>query len=805
MRPSLLHLLLASAAAALVTPAILVKAIPEIDKEFSSLFEETYLFNFGNPTDVEFSADGSLLLVTEKTGQLWVIDRDTSATNDDDDDIEPRLAINLASRMCTNGERGLGGVAIHPQYPTKPYVYMHYNYDKYDDCYNGDNRPGLRRGPVNRLSRFVLDPTKKKVDASSEKVFLETPRQPVHNHNGGDIAFGKDGLLYATLGDGGTRVWKNDEGAYYSQALDKLFGKVVRLTEDGDIPEDNPYTTSQGHSNSVRCGETEGEAPDAFTKCQEIYSNGLRNPFRFAFDPDSDRFYINDVGRSTWEKIVEGRRGGNYGYPTQDGPCVSSKTSQSCKPNEFTLDDIHWYLHDDEDGGCITGGAFLSDNYGWPASFQDSYMYAEYAIGGIHVITRGGKGCSYPTCDPPISDYDTRVLSSNEKIVSMQFGPFKGGYALYYVTKGKDGDRRNTSGLYRIAYTGSANRAPLAVIDADITFGFSPLMVHFDGAGSPDPDGDTLTYAWDLDGDGLTDSTKANPSYEYSVAGTYSVSLSVDDGRGGKNTASVRIQVDNTPPIPIIESPVEGTTFAVGDKFVLLGSAVDGEDGEIPKQSLLWEVRQHHNNHWHPFLDPTAGERIALDGAPEPEDFDASTTSYLEIILTATDSNGLSATTSRVLMPQTVKVSFDTQPIGLRVTAFGDTIYTPATVITWENHQFEVEAAAVTYECGEPFSFVSWSDGGGRIHNYIARSAQGGEHRLVATFTNTPLIGTPDDYSREEQNFPEDQISIKQGFETNDVDAASSSTCVACSDTVISMAALIWLGSLSLMGLVLGL
>lgn len=771
--PPFVPLLILIAAAVLSSSLIgITTAVPEIDREFLSEFEETYLFYFSSPTDVEFSSDGRLLLITDKGGQLWVIENDENTQNDD---IKPKRAIDLASRMCTNGERGLGGVALHPQYPTKPYVYLHYNYNKYDDCYNGDNRQGLGRGPVNRLSRFILDPNTKRVDTSSEKVFLETPRQPVHNHNGGDIAFDKNGLLYATLGDGGTRVWKNDDDVYYSQALDKLFGKIVRLTEDGDIPDDNPFTRSQGHPNSVRCGETEGEAPDAFTKCQEIYATGLRNPFRLAFDPDSSdaaRFYINDVGRSTWEKIVEGKSGGNYGYPTQDGPCdVSSKSHRSCEPNEYTQNAIHWYLHDEEDGGCITGGAFVSEKYGWPDSlFRDTYLYSEYALGGIHVIIKGNKGCSYPTCDPPISDYDTRVLSKNEKIVSMQFGLFKDGlYALYYVTRGRNGDKRNTAGLYRIAFTGAANRSPLAMIDADVTYGFSPLLVHFDGEASPDPDGDALSYLWDFDGDGEVDSSQPNSSYEYTVAGTYSASLTVDDGKGGTSTASIRIEVDNTPPIPVIESPAEGTIFAVGDKYVLLGSAVDVEDGELPKESLVWEVRQHHNNHWHPFLDPTEGERIELDGAPEPEDFDASLTSYLEIILTATDSTGLSATARRVLMPKMVKVTFGTIPIGLRLVAYGDIIYTPATVITWENHEFEVEAHAVTYECGEPFSFISWSDGGDRIHNFVATSSSSSSeepHKLVATFkSERPYIVGSAGHST-----PEEQLSMKQGTETSNLE-----------------------------------
>lgn len=756
-----------------------------VDEEFASLgFEESFLWNFQNPTDVQVAPndDGNtMLLVAEKTGQLWVVENVSSSS----DPIQTTLVIDLAPRMCVNGERGLGGVAFHPSYPTLPYIYMHYNYDKYNDCYNGENKRGLNRGPVNRLSRFVLDPKTKQVIESSEKVFLDTPRQPVHNHNGGSLAFGKDGLLYASLGDGGTRVWKNDLGVFYSQATSNLFGTIVRLTDEGEIPEENPFTPSQGHLDSIRCGDIEGEAPDAETKCQEIFAYGLRNPFRLAFDPDSAavRFYINDVGRTRWEKVVEGRIGGNYGYPMQDGPCIYNRNAApDCRPNNYTQDAVYWYPHDEENGGCITGGAFVSKDSGWPDIFRNAYIFAEYAVSGIHVMTKGSNGCD--ECNPPVPHYDTKVLSSNEKAVSMAFGPpvADGRSALYYVTRGKDGDRRNTAGLYRVAFTGTANRSPTANIDADVTYGFSPLLVNFDGTTSLDPDGDKLTFEWDFGTSSDTNfiSTTSKASFQYTEAGTYMASLTVKDGNGGTDTVTIRIEVDNTPPLPVITSPSEGTLFSVGDVFVLEGSAADREDGDLDDSMLTWEVRQHHNNHWHPFLDPTSGNRIVLDGAPEPEDFDAATTSYLEILLTATDSTGLSTTASMKVMPKIVEFEFDTSPRGLKLIAYGDTISTPATILTWDNHSFEVEAPATIVECGEPFSFVSWSDGGERIHSFVASSRSrnnedAGKPKLVALFQSDLIVGgTPsmDHYALQ------DQFSGKQSqnnAEEEEGEASSSS------------------------------
>ena len=292
-----------------------------------------------------------------------------------------------------------------------------------------------------------------------------------------------------------------------------------------------------------------------------------------------------------------------------------------------------------------------------------------------------------------------------------------------------------------------------------------------------------MTFEWNFGTGSDTNivSTTSKASFQYTEAGTYMASLTVKDGNGGTDTVTIRIEVDNTPPFPVITSPSEGTLFSVGDVFVLEGSAADREDGDLDDSMLTWEVRQHHKNHWHPFLDPTSGNRIVLDGAPEPEDFDAATTSYLEILLTATDSTGLSTTASMKIMPKIVELEFDTSPRGLKLIAYGDTISTPATILTWDNHSFEVEAPATIVECGEPFSFVSWSDGGERIHSFVAslrsrNNKDAGKPKLVALFQSDLIVGgTPSKNHYELQ----DQFSTKQSQNNaaeEEGDEASSSS-----------------------------
>lgn len=627
-----------------------------------------------SPVDLAFTPDGRVLIAT-KPGQLRVVQNGS---------LLPTPAIDLSAVTCTDVERGLGGVGVHPQFATNHYIYLYYTYPKFGPCGSVE--------PVNRLSRFVL-PASNVIDPSTEQVLMETPQLGAGaHHNGGDIQFGGDGFLYLTVGNGNIQSSGPDPG--------RLLGKIVRLTDDGGIPPGNP---SSG-AGTARCNLT-GLPPagsPAGTKCQEIYAKGLRNPFRMARDPNAtgERFYVNDVGEDQWEEIDELKPGVDYGFPTREGPCRTYTTICDLDPTHE--DPIHWYSHQGI-GGAVTGGAFVPRGL-WPSEFDGKYLFADYVFGQIYRLDPGGANCR--TCAPPTSAFQQTVFADAPGVSAMTFGPYGTTKALYYVT-------RATNELRRIVYTGSANRSPTAVASATPRAGSLPLTVNFSSAGSSDPDGNALSYRWDFK-DGSAVSTAANPSHVFATAGTYLVQLTVDDGKGGTNATTVRVDAGNLPPVPVIASPTATQTFSVGETLTLTGSATDPEDGALGATSLSWEVRQHHHTHYHPYLEATTGNNLTIV-APPPEDFFSTQDSYLEVRLTATDSKGLSTTVTRNIQPKLVNLTFGTAPSGFELEIEGQPITTPTTLVGWANQLVELKAPDQVDD-GVQYHWTSWSDGGAQTH-----------------------------------------------------------------------------------------
>jgi glucose/arabinose dehydrogenase len=468
-------------------------------------FTDSLVATVGSPTAMAFTPDGRLLITT-KAGQLRIYQNGLLAT--------PALTF-PASSICNGSERGLLGVAVDPAFATNHHIYLFYTFNKFNSCPQGDSSSPLN--PVNRVSRFTL-PDSNVIDPSTELVLVDNMPSPNGNHNAGDLHFGRDGYLYISIGDGGCDH-ANDSGCAGANdaARDQhvLTGKVLRITRDGYIPLDNPF---QGPG-TARCNVT-GQTT-AGNKCRETFAWGLRNPFRFAMDPNAvgTRFFINDVGQGLWEEIDRGFAGVDYGWNLCEGAHNNNSDGACTNAPPGHVPPVYDYKHGLTIPGTtspincnsITGGAFVP-NGAWPG-FDGAYLFGDFVCGEIFELAFLGGAWT-------AADFGQSLGG----VTTMIFGPHGNGRALYYANF-------NGGQVRRIAYAEAGNAPPAAMAAAAPTSGQLPLTVTFDATGSSDPDaGDTLTYFWDF-GDGTREvsTTSLTIDHTYERPGTYTASLRARD------------------------------------------------------------------------------------------------------------------------------------------------------------------------------------------------------------------------------------------------------------------------------------
>jgi len=248
----------------------------------------------------------------------------------------------------TGGERGLLGFAFHPDFPNTPTFYVNYTRDN----------------PLRSvISEWEVDPSNWIVDESSERVLL-TYEQPFNNHNGGHIAFGPNGYLYISSGDGGS----GGDPLNNAQDTSSLLGKILRIDVDGagsgleyGIPADNPFVGTAGRD--------------------EIYAWGVRNPWRFSFDREIGELWAADVGQSAWECIHVIFKGRNYGWRILEGSHCFMPSS-GCDSSGLELP-VFEYNHSQGDRS-ITGG-YMYRGQKQPLLYR-KYIYADFVSGRMWAL-----------------------------------------------------------------------------------------------------------------------------------------------------------------------------------------------------------------------------------------------------------------------------------------------------------------------------------------------------------------------------------------------------------------------------------
>ena len=737
-----------------------------------------------HPSAIAFAPNGAVF-VAEKSGRILVFDN----LNDD----TPTLFANLVTNVHNAWDRGMLGLAVDPAYPTRPYVYVLYTYDhvlgsaaaaprwgtagvEADTC---PNPPGFTAdGCVvsGRLSRLTASGG---VMTGAEHVLIEDWCQQFPSHSVGTVAFGPDGALYVSAGEGASF----GNGADYGQlggttpaggpyptppnpCGDPPGGvggaMTVPTAEGGALRAQDIRTRGAGdpvglsgtiiriNPDTGVAWPTNANAGDASANARRIIAYGMRNPFRFTFDA-TGRLWLGDVGSGSWEEINlisdPSAAARNFGWPCREGAsatgtyqgldlCISLTASAAAAP-EITWSHNAEVVSGDGCGGpggtssSISGLAFQAANSPFPAPYDGALFATDYSRNCIWAYPLGSNGRPDKAQGRLFADL-RRTDDTTGGAVQLRVSP-QGD--LVYV----DYDRGE---IRRIRWYGP-NQPPEAHFSATPTFGPLPLTIHFDASETTDPNDETLTYAWDLDGDGAyDDGTGVTISRTYTSAGPFSVGLRVTDELGLSDETSLQMDPGNSPPSVTMTAPANGLTWRVGDAINFSATGSDAQDGTLGAAAFDWTFEMMHcpsgDCHSH-IIQELSGTRTGSFTAPDHE-----YPSHLRFTVTVTDSGGMTSSVTRDLQPVTGTLSLASSPAGIPLTLGAETGAPPPPFTAITGSKITVQAADEAVIGEDRYAFDSWSDGGAPAHE---AAVPAGAATLTATYQLAGNIDTPDSCS----------------------------------------------------------
>ena len=335
-------------------------AVPQVQISVQRVFP---MLSFASPVAMmQAPGDQSRWFVVEQRGTVKVFNNDPNVA-------AASTFIDLSSRVAFRGEAGLLGMAFHPQFPAVPRVYL---------FYTRDGASGLE----SQLSAFTLAMGGASLDPGQEDMLI-TIHKPEENHNGGNLAFGPDGLLYAGIGDGGGA---NDQHGTIgnAQSTNTLLGKMLRIDINGTtgtvgyrIPPSNPNAAG----NPPLCN-VDGTSAQP---CPEIFALGMRNPWRWSFDRGTGQLWVGDVGQGAIEEVDRVDLGGNYGWRCFEGTRSTGLGCGSPGPTSFPV-----AQYDHSLGIAVTGG-YVYRGTRFPG-LVGRYIFADFGSGRIFSIDATAQG-----------------------------------------------------------------------------------------------------------------------------------------------------------------------------------------------------------------------------------------------------------------------------------------------------------------------------------------------------------------------------------------------------------------------------
>jgi glucose/arabinose dehydrogenase len=814
-------------------------------------------------------APGERIYVVEKRGVVRVIKRGQ---------LLAKPFLDISAEVNSAGDRGLLGVAVHPAFPAQPYLYLVYVADPPEVFTSTPGPEGNAAADgsgarASKLIRVEADPgtdfdtvltgsttlllgsnsTLENLSGLDLHNAYERPTCGDHgayvrdclpadenSHSIGTVAFGPDGMLYMGNGDGCDFVMARP-ACTRALDVDSLAGKILRVDpRTGQGLPDNPYFDGDPDSNRSK-----------------VYQLGLRNPFRFSFDPATGSLYVGDVGWNVWEEINRAGPGANFGWPCFEGGNGNNLEQPGYQDFPYCVElrgraepitpALYAYAHEGMQGNAVlVGDVYRGKSY--PPLYQGALFYTDYNTREIRYLAFDRRGdvrisqlvvgpvgfLTQISSDPVSQDlYMMRIGTSPEnptsELLRLVFrgygaGPAPGVYTLRSKAKGSCVEALGTQletrpcedkpaqhfrmqllqgDAYRLIPEGSelalttslrsATRGELSLdVQADYAaqqFRAYPLRDGFqlidvaselcltaltlepsellaalrcadvdqqvfeltslhnqppvlepiadqqgtvgDAAlltlAASDPEGLELTYF----ATGLPESLSIDPQRgllmgELTKPGSYRVQVRVSDGQLEAQREFSWTVRDNLLPDVVIDTPAPEFRFQVGSQISFSGHATDSSGLPVAAYGLSWELYMHHNQHIHfGGLPETRGQ----DGSFLAEDH-GDNTAY-ELCLNATDAQARVGRACRILRPNQVEYTIESEPSGLTMTWEGVARETPFTVQTHVAGSRTLVAPAQQ----NGLEFVSWSDGGASAHELRIDSVP---RRVVARYQSAP-------------------------------------------------------------------
>lgn len=752
-------------------------------------FQDEVVFDgLEQPTNFRFAPDGRVF-VAEKPGRIVVFDSLSDPT--------PTVFADLRADVYDNGDRGLLGIELDPKFTSgRPYVYALYTWDHVlgtewnpdfpeygepedsgdPDCPTQNNTHAcLVSGRLVRLTEDALNPDHAVTEGGlpKEKQLLQGWCQQFNSHSVGELRFGADGSLYVSGGDGASYESIPDYGqlgtppnpcgdpptakgvspelepgkprpdaqggALRSQNLNLLNGAILRVDPDtGAALADNPLAALSDVENTRR-----------------TVAKGFRNPFRFTRDPETGEMYVSNVGSSEIEEIdrfpAPSSSLYNSGWPCYEGivrqfqyrnlglnVCTAlykaeDEEKPKTSPPFFSYSHNQTVVPGDEcptDSGSAISGITFYEGSQFPSEYKGALFFADAVRGCTWVMFRGTDGKPDPSTAK-------RFMREGRVYPGVKLAEGPGGY-LYYASLFSD-EGAGDGEIHRVAYRPNS---PVAKLEAKPPYGLYDGSGNFktviDASTSSDPNGDPLTFEWDLDEDGVYEikgsaktqnltftEAEQEAREKADLSPNRVIAVRVEDDEGFSSVARVTVYPGDVPPVVTITKPTPSEQWSVGDLVKLDGKGVDDGVEITTPLPYYWVTRMAHcpdpTNptacHVHP-LETFSGIRRPEFIAPQ-HDYP----SYIEVVLRVSDRRGLSGTATVKFQPRTVDLSLNSNPPGIELLAASTKKPAPFSVAAIDGSEILLSAPPTAVLGGRTYTFSAWSDGGGREHPILVSPA----------------------------------------------------------------------------------